>query len=415
MLQCGDLTPYAEIPVAGGLTGTFANTQASDDQYEKLTEAFTHAIGENKWLFNVTGGGAKTFYVEAYQSGSDNESFVFSYSPTDALYTDMVTITKGADDNTSQSFVLPPELNGTIYIRVQDSDRSNGDFTKSSLFVDLLLIHSDADCIVPTSTPSPSATPSETPTPSPTDSPTPSPTPFNDAMLSSASIVSPIATNHDGCGVQITLKNTGNTAWTQADLFALAVVEDPCNLVSPILLELEPDATIQPGEEYTFTASTHAPASAGTCSVSFQMEQEGILFGEIFGTTVEVVDALNDATAASHTIPSRLAPGQSVLAGATFTNKSNVAWCGGSSVSLKVLNDSCSMVGATEIAIEPGQSIAPNAQYQFVFPITAPLSSGHCTLQFRMSDQGIEFGGTLSAELDIVPAVNAIRNWTDYE
>jgi hypothetical protein len=100
-------TANSDIPVAGTVTGTYVDTQISNDGYESIEEiesggkpANRHSYLEHKWSINVTGGDTVTFYVEAYQTASsDGDNFVFAYSTSqDGTYTDMVTVTKTVDD-----------------------------------------------------------------------------------------------------------------------------------------------------------------------------------------------------------------------------------------------------------------------------------------------------------------------------
>jgi hypothetical protein len=100
-------TANSDIIVAGTVTGSYTDTQSSDDGYESIEEIESggkpskrHSFLEHKWSVNVTGGDTVTFYVEAYQTASsDGDNFVFAYSTSqDGTYTDMVTVTKTVDD-----------------------------------------------------------------------------------------------------------------------------------------------------------------------------------------------------------------------------------------------------------------------------------------------------------------------------
>jgi hypothetical protein len=71
------------------------------------------------------------------------DAFLFAYSTDDASYTDMVTVTKTADDDTCQTFSLPSSLSGTVFIRVLDSDQTQGNSALDTVFVDHLFIQSE--------------------------------------------------------------------------------------------------------------------------------------------------------------------------------------------------------------------------------------------------------------------------------
>ena len=136
----------AEETVKGTVTtGSYLDTNASDDVYEAITEIVRgpRSLMEHKWTIDVTGGSSVTFYVEAYRTDSgEGDNFNFSYSTDDSTYTDMVTVTKTADDHTSQTYELPSTLSGTVYIRVMDTDRTKGKKTRDTIYIDHIFIRS---------------------------------------------------------------------------------------------------------------------------------------------------------------------------------------------------------------------------------------------------------------------------------
>ncbi len=52
----------------------------------------------------------------------------------------MLTVTKTADDDTADFFVLPGDLSGTVYVRVVDTDRTAGNNVLDRLYIDSLFI-----------------------------------------------------------------------------------------------------------------------------------------------------------------------------------------------------------------------------------------------------------------------------------
>jgi len=129
-----------DIVVAnGGITGDFTSTHGSDNLYEAIAEQVSNkSFLEHKWTINVTGGlSSYIFYVEAHHSAnSENDDFVFSYSTDDVNYTHMVLVNKIADDDTSQSYVLPASLSGTVHIRVIDTDRTKWNKVRDTIYID---------------------------------------------------------------------------------------------------------------------------------------------------------------------------------------------------------------------------------------------------------------------------------------
>ncbi|MCK5805774.1 MAG: cadherin-like domain-containing protein, partial [Lentisphaeria bacterium] len=154
----------SESTVKGSILGSFSDTFSNNDIYETLTEVESggkpsrrYSQLEHTWTFSVTGGELVTFYVEAHHTAnSEGDDFIFAYSTDGASYTDMVTVTKTTDDNTAQFYVLPGTLSGTVYVRVLDTDHSQGNRVLDSLYVDALFVTSESASGPPTAATSPS-------------------------------------------------------------------------------------------------------------------------------------------------------------------------------------------------------------------------------------------------------------------
>jgi len=140
-----------ETAVKGTVSGDYTDTQSSNDTYESITEveskgnpASRYSYLEHKWTFNVTGGSTVTFYIEAYKTdNSENDDFVFAYSTNGEDWTNMVTVTKTSDDDSTQSYELPSSLSGTTYVRVKDTDQTAGNKSLDTIYVDHMFIRSE--------------------------------------------------------------------------------------------------------------------------------------------------------------------------------------------------------------------------------------------------------------------------------
>jgi hypothetical protein len=145
-----DDTAKSDIIVSGTITsGSYASTVVSDNSYEAIREirqgttSTGRSLLEHKWTINVTGGSAVSFHVEAYRTAnSEGDNFVFAYSTDNVTYTNLLTVTKTADNNTLQSATLPSTLSGTVYIRVQDTDRTKGRTSLDTIYIDQMFIRS---------------------------------------------------------------------------------------------------------------------------------------------------------------------------------------------------------------------------------------------------------------------------------
>lgn len=145
-----DDTANSDITVSGTITsGSYASTASSDNVYEAIREirqgstSSGRSVLEHKWTINVTGGSDVSFHVEAHHTAnSEADDFVFAYSTNNVTYTNLLTVTKTADDNTVQSAALPSSLSGTVYVRVQDTDRTKGRTSLDTIYVDQMFIRS---------------------------------------------------------------------------------------------------------------------------------------------------------------------------------------------------------------------------------------------------------------------------------
>lgn len=145
-----------ETLVLGTLAGSRANTFEDDSIYEQLTEQLTGSKNtrtsglEHKWIFDVPTGGSSVFYVKGYRGSSpDGDEFVFAYSLDNANFTDMVTVTATTPDSDYLSYALPSGVQGTVHIRVRDSNRTAGANALDSVHVDHLLIRTDLSSLPP--------------------------------------------------------------------------------------------------------------------------------------------------------------------------------------------------------------------------------------------------------------------------
>ncbi len=56
----------------------------------------------------------------------------------------MLTILDNADAHTVQSYPLPPSIDGLVYVRVVDTDRTRGENSADTIFIDDMFIRSQS-------------------------------------------------------------------------------------------------------------------------------------------------------------------------------------------------------------------------------------------------------------------------------
>jgi hypothetical protein len=152
--------------VYGTVAGTYVATHTQDDIYQSLTEV--HSGGkpskrydqvEHIWSFALSGGN-HVFNVDAYYDDADADEldtgfdFYSSTSP-EGPWTKLLTVNKTADDDIYQAADLG-SVSGTIYIRVVDNDRTQGNALYDTLHVDHMYIDGGAP---PTESPAPATNP----------------------------------------------------------------------------------------------------------------------------------------------------------------------------------------------------------------------------------------------------------------
>ncbi|WP_346187454.1 cadherin domain-containing protein [Rubritalea halochordaticola] len=143
-------TSNAETMIDGQvISGSMVDTQTSNNIYEVLQEAKSSGKPstrvsslEHTWSFDIGAGGILVeLNVEAHHSANnEGDDFVFSYSTDGLNFTDLITVTKTADDNTAQIAPLPAGVTGTVYIRVRDTDRTVGNGGQDTINIDHLFM-----------------------------------------------------------------------------------------------------------------------------------------------------------------------------------------------------------------------------------------------------------------------------------
>ena len=157
--------PISENYVSGTVTGSYTNTLADDGIAESIRELESggkpskrYSYLEHVWVIPVQSGNSVALFINAWRSDTadndnNNDNFIFAYS-TDggATYVDALTINNVTDKGVV-SVSLPPNTQGSVLIRVLDTDRSHGNRFLDTVFVDELYISTENYPGVPPSAP----------------------------------------------------------------------------------------------------------------------------------------------------------------------------------------------------------------------------------------------------------------------
>jgi len=155
--QSTNAYPLSDISVTGSVSGGYANTYASDNVYETITEVAytghprkTYSYLEHKWDFNLGSGGSTViFYLEAYRTdNSDGDNFTFAYSTDDVTYTNMVTVSSAVEE--VYTYSISGGASGTLYVRVIDTDRNWGNSSNDAINIDEMYFEYESTPTAPT-------------------------------------------------------------------------------------------------------------------------------------------------------------------------------------------------------------------------------------------------------------------------
>ncbi|MCO6046674.1 alkaline phosphatase [Aeoliella sp. ICT_H6.2] len=130
----GESTVLGEV-----ISGDHSATLVDDGLYEVIQEELL-SRGQGKsqlehiWTFDLAQEGDWTFFMEAYDTGS-NDHFEIQYSLDQNTWTTMFTVDNSSPDDMYSSGPLTI-TDGLVYVRAIDTNRSNGETTLDALYVD---------------------------------------------------------------------------------------------------------------------------------------------------------------------------------------------------------------------------------------------------------------------------------------
>jgi len=143
-----DYVATAETFLSGTVSGNYLATQNDDDSIQSTTEedsggrpANRYDYLEHRWTFNINAGSIVSLFANAWVTNGSEDSFNIEYSSDGSNYTAAFTVSSNSADNV-QSAILAG-VNGTVYIRVKDTDSTRGNRNHQTLNIDHLYIRSE--------------------------------------------------------------------------------------------------------------------------------------------------------------------------------------------------------------------------------------------------------------------------------
>lgn len=145
-----DYFAVGEDHTFGGVRRNYRQTRTDDNRTQVIieknsagTRASRYDYLEHRWSFNITAGARVTLFANAWVGGRFlGDNFDFEYSIDGITYLPAFIVSSKSSDNV-QSAVLTAGINGTVYIRVKDTDRTPGQFKKQRIKIDHLYIRSE--------------------------------------------------------------------------------------------------------------------------------------------------------------------------------------------------------------------------------------------------------------------------------
>jgi parallel beta-helix repeat protein len=206
--------------------------------------------------------------------------------------------------------------------------------------------------------------------------------------------------------VTVTMKNTGTITWSETSLIRLGGVGDTGGDASKFgdtRFSIPSGTSVVPGQQYPFTFTMTAPASAGTYTPTYRMVWDGHQwFGAQTSTTVQVTAPTTvDADVVSHTIPGTMTAGQSYLVTVTMRNTGAMTWSEAVLIRLGGVGDTGGdawTFGGARYSIASGTLVAAGEPYTFTFTMTAPATAGTYTPTYRMVWDGHEWFGAQASQ-----------------
>jgi len=120
----------------GTKSGTYTDTQSSDDTSESIQESSGDL--EHIWTVETISGTKPTVYIETRVSSGADEGFYYYFSSASdsGPWTFMFIVTSTVTSDTDYSFPLPLGTSGTIYIRVIDASSLGS--SDDTIYIDMI-------------------------------------------------------------------------------------------------------------------------------------------------------------------------------------------------------------------------------------------------------------------------------------
>jgi PKD repeat protein len=144
-----DTPASADLPSAGTVSGSYLNTVEDDGVTQDITERDSsgkkntrYSYLSHTWQFNVPSASMVTVIANAWSGGSsEGDAFIFEWSADNSSFSELFTVLSTNPSNLQSAVIA---ASGVLYIRVRDTDQTEGNRIKDTIFVDQLIMRSDS-------------------------------------------------------------------------------------------------------------------------------------------------------------------------------------------------------------------------------------------------------------------------------
>jgi RHS repeat-associated protein len=199
----------------------------------------------------------------------------------------------------------------------------------------------------------------------------------------------------------VTFRNAGNTTWRAGDGYRLGQAPNYSSAHFGVG-EIAVPHDVPPGGTAQFSFNATAPMAVGDYLLQWQMNRNGTRFGSTSGThTVTVGGKYNHATSYEQEVPTSMIAGRTYRVKYRFRNGGNTTWSSAAGYSLGSWNPANNTTwGVGRVPVRDQVSGGIGAVFEF--DVVAPSLPGTYGFQWRMVEEGVEWFGEPTPNVQIV-------------
>ncbi|MCD1294946.1 hypothetical protein CUJ83_08040 [Methanocella sp. CWC-04] len=207
--------------------------------------------------------------------------------------------------------------------------------------------------------------------------------------------------------VSVTMKNTGNIAWTESDKIRLGSVNESSGdaaMFDGLRQKISGSTSVAPSSKYTWNFTMTAP-EAGTYYVQYRMIWENhTWFGDTVVKKIVVENRVYDTDIINENIQDKMGTGCTYPFTIKFKNTGNVEWTGSTVSTWMSVTDknNTANTGNATYTIPANISVQPGQYYIWNGTVTASTTPGNYIYRFGMKGpNGTHIGELLSVNVAV--------------